>query len=122
MWEYEGFRPVEAGVRETVCALGNGGFGVREAVPGKSPALIATGAPAQQGATATRPCESRTGPYAARPWPTSPAGSAPVPSALYRAGSIPDRGVLFCHIDERAGRHMDAGAAGDRYRAAFTRC
>ncbi|MEW2294726.1 hypothetical protein ABZ719_18805 [Streptomyces sp. NPDC006743] len=35
MWEYEGCRPVEEGVRETVCALGNGGFGVREAVPGE---------------------------------------------------------------------------------------
>ncbi|MEU1047183.1 hypothetical protein ABZ400_18735 [Streptomyces sp. NPDC005897] len=37
VWEYEGYRPEEEGVRETLCALGNGVFGVRAAVPGEGP-------------------------------------------------------------------------------------
>ena len=35
VWEYEGYRPEEEGIRETLCALGNGAFGVRAAVPGE---------------------------------------------------------------------------------------
>ncbi|GJF23657.1 glycoside hydrolase family 65 protein [Streptomyces sp. HO565] len=35
VWEYEGYRPEEEGVRETLCTLGNGVFGVRAAVPGE---------------------------------------------------------------------------------------
>ncbi|MFD8199199.1 glycoside hydrolase family 65 protein [Streptomyces sp. NPDC003470] len=35
VWEYRGYRADEEGVRETLCALGNGVFGVRAAVPGE---------------------------------------------------------------------------------------
>ncbi|MEV5643438.1 glycoside hydrolase family 65 protein [Streptomyces flaveolus] len=56
VWEYEGYRPEEEGVRETLCALGNGVFGVRAAVPGEE-----SGGPHYRGAYAAG-CYSLTSP------------------------------------------------------------
>ncbi|MFI8949756.1 glycoside hydrolase family 65 protein [Streptomyces sp. NPDC053750] len=54
VWEYEGYRPDEEGVRETLCVLGNGVFGVRAAVPGEG-----SGAPHYRGSYAAG-CYSRS--------------------------------------------------------------
>ncbi|WP_156178784.1 hypothetical protein [Saccharothrix sp. ST-888] len=71
---YEGFDPAQEGVREVLCAAGNGYLVTRGAAPESRRTASTTPARTWPGATTASPPASRAASSTTRTWSTAPTG------------------------------------------------